>query len=150
MDSDLNQSITTNDESTSSQPAQVEELQQLEALIGRKTLQLDELKEKLRNFREQMKNIVDNDEQLNQATQTAQEAVKAITKRKGEVRNLPEAKAAKNQMAEVQTEIKELEESLNTHLVNLYQLTGTKEFKTLAGETREFKLLAKLLPKKKE
>src|SRR4030042_2742260 len=101
MDSELNQSITTNDESTSSQPAQVEELQQLEALIGRKTLQLDELKEKLRNFREQMKNIVDNDEQLNQATQTAQEAVKAITKRKGEVRNLPEAKAAKNQMAEV-------------------------------------------------
>jgi len=147
MNNDL---ISTN--MTDAQPApqqiQADELQQLEALINRKTSQLDELKEKVRNFLEQIKNISDNDEQLNQATEAAQEAVNAITKRKGEVRNLPETKAVKNQMAEIQTEIKELEESLNTHLVNLYQLTGTKEFKTMAGETREFKLVAKLLPKK--
>ena len=131
------------------QQSQIDQLHQLEALVSRKVGQIDELKEKLKNFREQVKNVTDNDEQLQTAEKTANEVITAIQKRKAEIRNLPEVKNLRIQMKGVDDELKELQESLNSHLVNLYQLTGTKEFTTLSGETREFELVAKLKPKKK-
>ena len=137
------------DDSAQPQQPQLDQLQQLEALVGRKVSQIDELKEKLKNFREQVKNVADNDDQLQTAEQAANDVITAIQKRKAEIRNLPEVKSVKMQMKQVGDEIKELQESLNNHLVNLHQLTGTKEFTTLAGDTREFDLVAKLKPKKK-
>lgn len=129
--------------------SQIDQLHQLEALVSRKVSQIDELKEKLKNFREQVKNIADNDEQLQKAEQAANDTVTAVQKRKAEIRNLPEIRSLRMQTKEVSDELKEVQESLNTHLVNLHQLTGTKEFTTLSGETREFELVAKLKPKKK-
>jgi DNA repair exonuclease SbcCD ATPase subunit len=129
--------------------SQIDQLHQLEALVSRKVSQIDEQKEKLKNFREQVKNVTDNDEQLQKAEQAANDTVTAVQKRKAEIRNLPEVRSLKMQMKEVSDDLKELQESLNNHLVNLHQLTGTKEFTTLTGETREFELVAKLKPKKK-
>lgn len=131
------------------QQPQLDQLQQLEALVSRKVNQIDELKEKLKNFREQVRNVAENDGQLQKAEQTAHDAVTAIQKRKSEIRDLPEVKSLKIEMKEVRDEIKELQETLNNNLVTLHQLTGTKEFTTLGGETREFELVARLKPRKR-
>lgn len=128
----------------------VDELASLEALISRKLEAIEELKGRAKVYQDQLKSVVDNDVQMNEVEEKAQEAVKAIKERQAQLRDLPQIKTLKIQMKETSDEIKDIQETLNEHLVSLYKLTGTQEFQTLAGETRSFKLMARILPRKKK
>ena len=78
--------------------------------------------------------------------ETAKEAAEAFKKRKQELKDSVEAKEATAKAKEVREEIKDIEESLTNHLLNYYQITGTKSFPTPDGEEREFRLNARILP----
>ena len=54
-----------------------------------------------------------------------------------------------NKVTEFNAEKKELQEALNNHLLNLFQITGTKTFDMSSGEQREFSIRASLLSGKK-
>jgi len=128
----------------------VDELASLEAIISRKLEAIEELKGRARVYQDQLKSVVDNDVQMAEVEAKAEEALKSIKERQAQIREMPEIKNLKMQMKETSEEIKDIQEGLNEHLVSLYKLTGTQEFQTLAGETRSFKLLARILPRKKK
>ena len=127
-----------------------ETLNSLQALIERNANELDRLRQELKEEREKLKNIFDNDVELSEAQDIASKANVQIKERKTSIDNRPEVRQVKITMAEKKEEIKEIEETLNSHCINLFQLTGTSSFDTSDGDQREFELRAKVKPKKQK
>ena len=125
-----------------------EEFEAVKNLVSRKTSQADELKEKIRELAESLKNMLVNDSTLADAEETLKETRKAVTKRKNEIANSEEAQSIKAKLRELKEEMADIEDSLSTQLLNLYQITGVKEFETNTGEVREFVIKAKVKAKK--
>lgn len=125
-----------------------ETLISLQNLIERNANELDRLREEQKQLKESLKNIFENDVELADAQHKAQEASRAIKERKQSVDNSPEVKKLTLKLSEMKEEMKEIEETLNNHLINLFQLTGTNSFDTSDGDQREFILRAKVKPKK--
>lgn len=71
-----------------------------------------------------------------------------VTKRKKELKESPEAQSIRAKMKEYKEDLRDIEESLSNQLVNLFQITGVKEFETVTGEVREFVIKAKVKAKK--
>lgn len=117
-------------------------------LIQRLSLQLDEVKVKQKDYKQRLKNILDNDSQLSEFEEQAKEASQAFKKRKQELQETLESKEIKAKIKEYNEEIKDIEESLTNSLLSYYQITGTQSFDTPNGEEREFKLKARLMPSK--
>lgn len=117
-------------------------------LIIQLSLQLDEVKQKKREFQDRLKNIMDNDTQLAEFEQQAKDASQAFKKRKKELEESAEGKDIKAKIKELSEELSDLGESLNNSLVSYFQITGTKSFETPSGDEREFSLNARLLPSK--
>lgn len=121
-----------------------------QGLINRLSDQLDELSKEMREQREMLKNIFDNDQELAQAEEVAKDATQTIKSRKTELNESKEARDLKVKIGDLNEEIKMIKESLNTHLINYFQMTGSMVIDTPDGKEREFKLEAKLKPKKNE
>ena len=122
----------------------------VKGVIQNLSIKLDELKDKKKEYQQRIKNLLDNDAQLSAYEETAKEAAEAFKKRKQELRDSVEGKEAAAKVKEVGEEIKDIEESLTNHLLNYFQITGTKSFPTPDGEEREFRLKARLLPNPKK
>lgn len=120
----------------------------LKSLIQRLSVQLDEVKVKQKEYRQRLKNIMDNDSQLAEFEEQAKEANQAFRKRKKELEESAEGKEIKAKIKELREETRDLQESLTNSLLSYFQITGAKSFDTPSGEEREFKLNAKLLPPK--
>jgi hypothetical protein len=71
-----------------------------------------------------------------------------LKERKLSLDNSPEVRQLKLKLSEMKEEVKEIEETLNNHLINLFQLTGSSSFDTSDGDQREFVVRAKVKPKK--
>lgn len=121
-----------------------EAYQSVKNIVARKAVQADELKEKLKEYNESLKNVLVNDAELAEAEDKAKEAKVAVVKRKKSLNDSPEVKNLKLKQAEVKEELKDVEDSLSNQLLQLYQITGVKEFETAAGEVREFNIKAKI------
>lgn len=119
-----------------------------QAIINRQAMRLDSLKEDMQKVNESMKSILDNDAELSAADMELKEASKKQKERKARLVQSAESMQLKYKLKEIREQIVELEESLNNHLLNYYQLTGTKVFDTDDGGQREFKVIAKMLAKK--
>ena len=128
---------------------QQDTLTALQALLERQTERTDELRRQLRMLSESMKAILENDTQLSEAAVLAEHATKQIKVRKKTLTESPEYRQDRVKSVEMKDELKELEESLNNNLLSYYQQTGVKTFDTTGGEQREFRIHAKVLPKKK-
>lgn len=119
-----------------------------QAIINRQSSRLDALKEDVKKLNDSLKSILDNDAELSQT----EEEVKALTRkqkeRKTKLQESAESMQLKYKVKETKEQIKELEESLNNHLINYFQMTGTKVFDTDSGEQREFKITARVMGKK--
>lgn len=126
-----------------------ETLQATESLIQRLSNQLDELKTKQKELREMLKGIFDNDEELTKALEVSKEAATALKDRQSHLNTTTEVKELKAKITDVREDTKMVQDSLNLHLVNYFQLTGTQSFPTVDGNEREFTLKAQLKPVKK-
>jgi predicted nuclease with TOPRIM domain len=129
-------------------PADENTITALQAIAERQASRVDELREKIRALNESMRSIFDNDNEYSSQEEYVKEASKRVKDRKSTLTQSPEFRELSAKTGELKDELKELEESLNGHLLSLYQQTGVKVFDTSNGSQREFKVLAKLLPKR--
>jgi len=91
---------------------------------------------------------------VNEEYQEVQEELKALKERlkriKGEVWAQTETQKMTANIKENQEELDTLEEILSTELMEYYKENEVMEIEDADGEKRQFKLVAKLLPKKKK
>ena len=125
-----------------------EALTSLQNIIERNANELDRIKEDLKTQRDSLKNVFENDVELSDAEEKATVVTQQIKERKSKIQNSPQVMQLKTAIGELTEEKKEIEEALNNHLLNLYQLTGTNTFDTSSGEQREFSVRAALKSKK--
>ncbi len=118
-------------------------------LVARKTTQADNLKNDIKELNESLKNIQINDSQLSEAEEEVKKLKILVTKRKKELMESAEGRDIRLKLNEKKEELKDIEESLSNQLLNLYQITGVKEFETSEGEVREFVIRAKVKAGKK-
>jgi len=119
-------------------------------LVMRKTVQADELNSQISELSDSLKNILINDSELAQSEEDAKKAKKAAVARKTTLMNSPEAVSVKLKLQEAKEDLKDIEDSLSTQLLSLYQITGVQEFETDEGEVREFVIKARVKSKKKK
>lgn len=132
---------TTDDELVASdQIAQT--ITSLQNVIERNADQLDELKTKLKEFREQLRSVFENDTSLSEAEEQAIQYQQQIKDRKSRLMSDPQVTSLQVKIGELNEQKKEIEEALSDHLVNYYQLTNSKSFDTSDGDQREFVIKA--------
>lgn len=120
----------------------------LQTLIERQIERLDAVRQQIRTHTDSMKSIFENDTELAENETQVQEVSKKSKARKKTLTEAPEFRELRAKSAELKDEVKELQESLNSYLLTYYQQTGVKTVDLGAGGQREFKVIAKLLPKK--
>lgn len=121
-----------------------ETLDATQNLIVRLSQQLEELSDKQKDIRDMIKSVFDNDQELQQAEQIVQEQMKAAKKRKQEINISSQVVDLKMKSADLGEDIKMVRESLNTHLLNYFQLTGSQTVDFPGGEEREMIIRAKI------
>jgi len=126
-----------------------EALTSLQNIIERNASELDRIKEELKIERDSLKNVFENDSELAHAEEEAQAVTTQLKERKAKLQSSPQATQIKTKITELNDQKKEIEEALNNHLLNLYQITGTNTFDTSDGSQREFKIRASLMGGKK-
>jgi hypothetical protein len=125
-----------------------EALTSLQNIIERNVSELDRLKEALQIERESLKNVFENDTELSTVQDQVELATQKVKEQKTRIQGSMQVLELKNKIAEINEQKKEIEEALNNHLLNLYQITGTKTFDTSTGEQREFSIRASIKGKK--
>ena len=113
-------------------------------LIIRLSQQLEDLMKKQKDLKDMLKGIYDNDEELAKANAEAEAQMKAAKSRKTNLSQSPQAMDLKVKITDLSDDLKMIQESLNTHLLNYYQLTGSKAVDFPGGEEREMVIRAKL------
>ncbi len=126
-----------------------EALTSLQNIIERNANELDRIKEQMGELRESLKSVFENDSELAHAEEEATALTQQVKERKSKLQTSPQATQLKTKITELNEQKKEIEEALNNHLLNLYQITGTNTFDTSDGAQREFKVRASLIGSKK-
>jgi hypothetical protein len=121
----------------------------LQNVIERNVNELDRIKEELQVERESLKNVFENDVELAEAEEQATVVTQKLKERKTKIQTSPQAMQLKSKIGELTEQKKEIEEALNNHLLNLYQVTGAKMFDTSDGSQREFDIRASIKGAKK-
>lgn len=125
-------------------------LHSLQALIERNANQLDELKHKLKEQREALRNIFENDTELSVAEEQVKSFSSQAKERKSKLLADPTVVRLKTVVAELREEQTETEETLSSHLLSYYQLTNSKSIDTSDGDQREFVIKARIKPARKK
>lgn len=123
-------------------------LSSLQNLIEAKATKLMNHKNEMKQKREMIKSVFENDPQLHETKEKKDEVYKAFRERKKIVREKPEVKELKSELKMMSQAQKEIEESLSNHLINYHQLTNSTSFDTSDGDQWEFKIKAKVKNKK--
>lgn len=121
----------------------------LQNIIERNANELDRIKEELKIQRESLKNVFENDAELTEAEDQAQLITQKVKERKSRLMGSLQVNQLKSEITELSAQKKEIEEALNNHLLNLYQMTGAKTFDTSSGDQREFDIRASIKGGKK-
>ena len=125
-----------------------ETLNALQGVIERNAHELQELEKTLREKREMLKNMVDNNTDVSEAEAKAKAMNDELKQKKAKISADPATVSLKLQLAEISQNKKEVEETLSDHLVNYYQLTGSKSFDTSDGDQWEYNIKARVKAKK--
>jgi len=151
------QSQVLDDAAVQDEPEEKEEMNEVgesllavQGLIERLSGQLDTLMREYKEKREMLNNIFTNDESLQKAEEQAKEVTQQMKDRKGQLNESAEVKELKAQLGELKEDLNLVQESLNTHLINYFQMTGSKAIDMSDGREREIVLHAKLKPRKNE
>lgn len=121
-----------------------ETLGHLQAIIERNAHQLEELQKQLKEKRESLKSVFESDAKLVEAQAEVKKLSDQFGQEKARVQSSPTTLALKTQLADLREQQKEIEETLNSHLLNYYQLTNSMSFDTSDGDQWDFKIMAKL------
>ncbi len=145
--SQASQQAEVKDEVTESNEL-AETLTSLQSLIEKHARELTRLEGELKEKRQSLKNIFDNDIQLTEAKEEVERHTQAMKERKVQLQNDPQSTSLKIDVAELNQQKKELEETLSNHLVNYHALTNSMSFDTSDGDQWDFSIKAKIKAKK--
>ncbi len=126
-----------------------ETLSHLQNILERYATELETVGKQMKEKRESMQSIFENDAQLAEATEQAQQATKKSKERKSQMNANAEVVAIKNQLVELAEQRKEIEETISNHLLNYYKITNSKSFDTSDGDQWDFDIRAKVKPRRK-
>lgn len=127
-----------------------ETLTSLQNLIEKHVRELTRINSELKEKRESMKSVFENDVQLEEAKAEVERQNVALKERKSQLQSDPQVTSLKVDIAELNEQKKELEETLSNHLVNYHALTNSTSFDTSDGDQWEFNIKAKIKGKKME
>lgn len=117
----------------------------VENLIKRKILQIEELKDTGRTYKEMIDSYLENDEEYSRLDLQAKEAAKAKNAKKKNLLELNEIKSTADKYKENQLELKEIRQSLSNDLNQFQKLSGASEIELEAGDLRQIVYVAKLV-----
>lgn len=144
--SEASQATEQDEVSESNQLA--ETLNSLQNLIEKHARELTRIETELKEKRQSLKNVFDNDIQLTEAKEEVERHTQAMKERKVQLQNDPQSTSLKIDVAELNQQKKELEETLSNHLVNYHALTNSTSFDTSDGDQWDFSIKAKIKAKK--
>ncbi len=124
-------------------------LMSLQNLIERNANELERVSNALKEKRESLKSVFENDSALQEVTDSVTAMQQQVKERKSLIANSAQATSLKAQIGELNQEKKEVEETLSNHLVNYYTMTNSKSFDTSSGDQWEFSIRAKVKGKPK-
>jgi DNA repair ATPase RecN len=122
----------------------------LQNVIERNVEQLDEITDQIKHYREQMRNIFDNDPVLGEAEEQAAVVVNQVKERKSKLKADPEFTKLGVEVSELTDRKNDIRQALSGHLVNYYQLTNSTSFDTSDGDQREFTVSASVKGRRKK
>ncbi len=125
-----------------------ETLTSLNNLIEKHARELTRIEGELKEKRQSLKNVFDNDIQLTEAREEVEKHTQAMKERRTQLQNDPQSTSLKIDVAELNQQKKELEETLSNHLVNYHALTNSTSFDTSDGDQWDFVIKAKIKAKK--
>lgn len=125
-----------------------ETLTSLNNLIEKHARELTRIEGELKEKRQSLKNVFDNDIQLTEAREEVEKHTQAMKERRTQLQNDPQSTSLKIDVAELNQQKKELEETLSNHLVNYHALTNSTSFDTSDGDQWDFVIKAKIKTKK--
>lgn len=125
-----------------------ETLTSLQNLIEKHARELTRIDGELKEKRQSLKSVFDNDVQLIEARDEVEKHNQAMKERKVQLQNDPQSTSLKIDVAELNQQKKELEETLSNHLVNYHALTNSMSFDTSDGDQWDFSIKAKIKAKK--
>ena len=125
-----------------------ETLVSLQNLIEKHARELVRIDGELKEKRQSLKSVFDNDVQLTEARDEMDKHTQAMKERKVQLQNDPQSTTLKIDVAELNQQKKELEETLSNHLVNYHALTNSMSFDTSDGDQWDFSIKAKIKAKK--
>ena len=146
MDMDKAEGGSDDEVAQSDQVAQA--LTALQNVIERNANELNRVSDELKEKRDSLKNIFEDDQELAVAEEQVQQFSSQVKERRAKLQADPQSTGLKVQIGELNEQKKEIEETLSNHLVNYYQLTHSTSFDTSDGDQWEFKIHAKVKPRK--
>lgn len=136
------------DEELNQSNALAETLTSLQNLIEKHARELTRIDTELKEKRQSLKSVFDNDIQLTEAKEEVERHTEAMKERRVQLQNDPQSTSLKIDVAELNQQKKELEETLSNHLVNYHSLTNSTSFDTSDGDQWDFSIKAKIKAKK--
>jgi hypothetical protein len=124
-------------------------LSHLQSLLERYAMELERISGELKEKRESLKSVFENDSELNAAEEQVQTFAQQAKSRKSQLQNSPVAVGVKNQIVELNEQKKEIEETISNHLLSFYAMTNSKSFDTSDGDQWEFDIRAKVKSRRK-
>lgn len=124
-----------------------ETLISLQNLIERHALELTKINGELSEKRESVRDVFDNDTLLTEKKDEFDQYNHQYKERKGQLQNNPQVIALKVDIADLNEQKKDLEETLSGHLINYHSLTNSTSFDTSEGDQWEFVIKAKIKKK---
>jgi chromosome segregation ATPase len=124
-------------------------LSHLQNLLERYAMELENVSTQIKEKRESLKGVFENDSELGAAEEEAKLYSQQAKARKAALQSSPVAVGIKNQLAELSSQKKEIEETISNHLLNYYGITRSKSFDTSDGDQWEFDIRAKVKSRKK-
>lgn len=124
-------------------------LSSLQSVIERNALQLNKLREDMKEKRDSLKSVYENDAGLATAEEEAKVVSQQVKEKRSALKSSPQVTSLSTQIAELREQMKEIEETLNNHLLNYFSLTNSTSFDTSEGDQWDFNVRAKLKAKAK-
>ncbi len=123
-------------------------LNSLQNLIEKYANQLTELSKQVKEKREMLKNVFDNDSKLAEVSEQLETFSTQVKERRSQLQNDPQVTKLKVEIGELNDSKKDIEESLSNYLVNYHQLTNSTSFDTSDGDQWDFSIRARIKNRK--
>jgi len=124
-------------------------LNYLQNVIERNATELERIEHEMKEKRESLQSVMENDTELGEAEAMAEVATTKLKERRMQLQNNPQVSTLRVQLKEMSDQKKEVEETLSNHLINYFQITQSTSFDTSDGDQWDFSVKAKVKARKK-